>query len=302
MLNGTKIVVKGLKKNYVVLYTYCQSKYFDYGLPEDKFLFACFDQLAKMDPEIFMTWCNILKRVPNSALWLLRFLVAAEMRLHICLQPDRIIFTDVAMKQEHISFVDLFLDIMTLLLGPLGYGKTTLLKALSGSLEKSLKVSREISYNVYKLPEFVPQKTSVYISQNNLYFPEMTVRETLDYSSCFQESKVEQAIFVEGQKTNIQTDYILKILGLDICADTLVGDAMRRGISGGQKKRLTTTSMPIWLKWGFWISPLTYGEIGLAVNEFLAPRWQKSSDAASGSISPMDARRSRDDNDPNDIL
>lgn len=33
---------------------------------------------------------------------------------------------------------------------------------------------------------------------------------------------------------------VLQILGLDICADTLVGDAMRRGISGGQKKRLTT--------------------------------------------------------------
>ncbi|KAI8531788.1 hypothetical protein RHMOL_Rhmol11G0162600 [Rhododendron molle] len=34
-------------------------------------------------------------------------------------------------------------------------------------------------------------------------------------------------------------------------------------------------SMPTWLKWGFWASPLSYGEIGLAVNEFLAPRWQK---------------------------
>ncbi|KAL0412870.1 UNVERIFIED_CONTAM: Pleiotropic drug resistance protein 3 [Sesamum radiatum] len=36
-------------------------------------------------------------------------------------------------------------------------------------------------------------------------------------------------------------------------------------------------SMPIWLKWAFWISPLSYGEIGLSTNEFLAPRWTKMS-------------------------
>lgn len=33
--------------------------------------------------------------------------------------------------------------------------------------------------------------------------------------------------------------------------------------------------MPVWLKWGYWVSPLTYGEIGITVNEFLAPRWEK---------------------------
>ncbi|KAH7542901.1 hypothetical protein FEM48_Zijuj02G0124300 [Ziziphus jujuba var. spinosa] len=34
-------------------------------------------------------------------------------------------------------------------------------------------------------------------------------------------------------------------------------------------------AMPVWLKWGFWISPPTYGEISLYLNEFLAPRLQK---------------------------
>ncbi|XP_022848769.1 probable UDP-N-acetylglucosamine--peptide N-acetylglucosaminyltransferase SEC [Olea europaea var. sylvestris] len=106
------------QKNRDVLDPNCQPKRSHYGLPEDKFIFACFNQLYKMDPEIFTTWCNILKRVPNSALWLLRFPAAGEMRLraHAAAQgvrPDQIIFTDVAMKQEHIrrsALADLFLD------------------------------------------------------------------------------------------------------------------------------------------------------------------------------------------------
>ncbi|CAN6460430.1 unnamed protein product [Victoria cruziana] len=158
---------------------------------------------------------------------------------------------------------------LTLLLAPPACGKTTLLLALAGALDQSLKRTGEISYNGYRLDEFVPQKTSAYISQYDLHIPEMTVRETLDFSARCQglgskpqmmtelSEKEKQAGIVpdhdidmymkatsiKGLKRSLQTDYILKILGLDICPDTLVGDAMRRGISGGQKKRLTAGEM-----------------------------------------------------------
>jgi hypothetical protein len=39
--------------------------------------------------------------------------------------------------------------------------------------------------------------------------------------------------------------------------------------------QIGTASMPNWLKWGFWLSPLSYAEIGLTGNEFLAARWLK---------------------------
>ncbi|CAN8269855.1 unnamed protein product [Cochlearia groenlandica] len=115
------------QKNQDVLDPNSKPKRSDYGLPEDKFIFACFNQLYKMDPEIVITWCNVLKRVPNTALWLLRFPAAGEMRFRAYaaaqgVHPDQIIFTDVAMKNEHIRrsvLADVILDT------PLCNGHTT---------------------------------------------------------------------------------------------------------------------------------------------------------------------------------
>ncbi|KAF2589370.1 hypothetical protein F2Q70_00040098 [Brassica cretica] len=175
---------------------------------------------------------------------------------------------------------------MTLLLGPPSSGKTTLLLALAGKLDKSLDISGDVTYNGYRLNEFVPMKTSAYISQNDLHVGIMTVKETLDFSArcqgigtrydllnelarrekdagIFPEADVDlfmKASAAQGVKSSIITDYTLKIggsgsvqistalassyiLGLDICKDTIVGDDMMRGISGGQKKRVTTGEM-----------------------------------------------------------
>ncbi|XP_074276933.1 ABC transporter G family member 39-like isoform X2 [Silene latifolia] len=96
----------------------------------------------------------------------------------------------------------------------------------------------------------------------------MTVRETLNFSArclgvgakqemlnkIYEEEKqgIQQnheldafmkVSSIEGQNTSMVTDYVLRILGLDMCADTIVGDEMRRGISGGEKKRLTIGEM-----------------------------------------------------------
>ncbi|QHN77362.1 ABC transporter G family member [Arachis hypogaea] len=48
-----------------------------------------------------------------------------------------------------------------------------------------------------------------------------------------------KSIAFGGQETDLLVEYIIKILGLDIYGDTLVGDEMLKGISEGQNKEVT---------------------------------------------------------------
>uniref|UniRef100_F6GUS2 ABC transporter domain-containing protein n=1 Tax=Vitis vinifera TaxID=29760 RepID=F6GUS2_VITVI len=159
---------------------------------------------------------------------------------------------------------------MTLLLGPPGAGKSTLLLALSGKLAGNLKKSGRITYNGHTFNEFCIQRTSAYTSQTDNHIAELTVRETLDFAARCQGANEGFAGYMTdlarlekerdirpspeidafmkasafgGRTHSISTDYVLKVLGLDVCSETIVGNDMLRGVSGGQKRRVTTGEM-----------------------------------------------------------
>ncbi|KTG34708.1 hypothetical protein cypCar_00000312 [Cyprinus carpio] len=98
-----------------------------YGLPEDSIVYCNFNQLYKIDPPTLQMWANILKRVPNSVLWLLRFPAVGEPNIqqyaqNLGLPASRIIFSPVAPKEEHVrrgQLADVCLDT------PLCNGHTT---------------------------------------------------------------------------------------------------------------------------------------------------------------------------------
>ena len=98
-----------------------------YGLPEDAMVYCNFNQLYKIDPATLQSWVNILKGVPNSVLWLLRFPAVGEANVKsqaqsYGLSPERIIFSPVAPKEEHVrrgQLADVCLDT------PLCNGHTT---------------------------------------------------------------------------------------------------------------------------------------------------------------------------------
>lgn len=98
-----------------------------YGLPDDAVVYCNFNQLYKIDPATLKMWVNILNRVPNSVMWLLRFPQVGETNIHVAAQQmglknGKLIFSNVAAKEEHVrrgQLADVCLDT------PLCNGHTT---------------------------------------------------------------------------------------------------------------------------------------------------------------------------------
>lgn len=145
-----------------------------YGLPEGAIVFCNFNQLYKIDPVTFSNWATILKQVPNSVLWLLRFPAAGEgnviqTAVKLGIPQGRIIFSHVASKEEHVRrgrLADLCLDT------PLCNGHTTGMDILWAgtpvlTLPLATLASRVAASQLYALgfPELVAASREDYVQK-----------------------------------------------------------------------------------------------------------------------------------------
>lgn len=88
------------------------------GLPEDGFVYCCFNNNYKITPQVFSTWMNILRSVKGSVLWLIADNDAAVTNLRReaesrGIQGDRLVFARRIPLPDHLArhkLADLFLD------------------------------------------------------------------------------------------------------------------------------------------------------------------------------------------------
>ena len=117
--------------------------------------------------------------------------------------------------------------------GPSGSGKTTLLNVLAGQLPYSSALELEGYVTANGQPMPCKQVRTGFVAQEDLFFSQMTVYETLMMTAELRTEGLQK-----DQRENL-VNSVIRSLGLAKCKDTIVGDEKTRGLSGGEKKRLS---------------------------------------------------------------
>ncbi|GAQ82936.1 ABC transporter G family [Klebsormidium nitens] len=117
------------------------------------------------------------------------------------------------------------------IMGPTGSGKTSLLNALAGRLQRVGTLDGEILVNG-KPRENTFKRITAYVMQDDVLYSSLTVQETLTTAALLRlPSKM------SPQKKMERVDSIVSELGLGKARNTIIGNAFRRGVSGGERKR-----------------------------------------------------------------
>lgn len=128
---------------------------------------------------------------------------------------------------------------INVIMGPSGSGKTSLLRSLSRKLKHGVLTNYDSSGEVTLngLPasmEMIKSAVSFVSQDDDALMPALTVRETLRYAAGI---RLPPSMSRE-EKTQRAEDLIVQ-MGLSHCADHFVGGHLKKGISGGEKRRVS---------------------------------------------------------------
>ncbi|KII94351.1 hypothetical protein PLICRDRAFT_132994 [Plicaturopsis crispa FD-325 SS-3] len=126
---------------------------------------------------------------------------------------------------------------VSVIMGPSGAGKSSLLQLLAGRLNSGVlsdfKEKGAILLNGRKFGSSMASLVAFVAQEDAHHLPALTVRETLRYAAALRLRGLTKA------QRDARAEEVLRMLGLKPCADNLVGGELIKGISGGEKRRLS---------------------------------------------------------------
>ncbi|EYU23963.1 hypothetical protein ABFS82_12G014400 [Erythranthe guttata] len=117
-------------------------------------------------------------------------------------------------------------------MGPSGCGKSTLLNALAGRLDSNTRQKGDILINGRK--KALAFGTSAYVTQDDTLMTTLTVREAVHYSALLQLPNT-----MSNSEKKKRAEDTIKEMGLQDAVDTRIGGWSVKGLSGGQKRRVS---------------------------------------------------------------
>ncbi|KAI1326733.1 ABC-2 type transporter [Xylariaceae sp. FL0255] len=135
---------------------------------------------------------------------------------------------------------------MVLVLGRPGSGCTTFLKSIANQRWGYTDVSGEVLYGPFTHNEFDDYRgEAVYNQEDDIHHATLTVEQTLGFAI---DTKVPNKLPAGTTKAKFKSDVIstlLKMFNIEHTRKTVVGDALVRGVSGGERKRVSIAEMMI---------------------------------------------------------
>lgn len=123
---------------------------------------------------------------------------------------------------------------MWAIMGSSGSGKTTLLSTLSLRLDpRFMEIKGDFRLNGREYSRSVLKAMSAYVMQDDLLHGELTVFESLYYAA---QLRMPPETTEEARLQRI--DHVLNLMNIEYTRHALVGNARRKGISGGERKRV----------------------------------------------------------------